>query len=99
MAIIMDDIEHERMVAMADNGYGTSEAEFIFDDICNTLSNPPSDCRRYLVEETFTTQDAGGNEVEKGDSGGGARAAGGERGAQEISRYDLSNAEEVGAGV
>lgn len=28
------------------------QAEFIFDDICNTLINAPKDCQKYVTSET-----------------------------------------------
>lgn len=30
---------------------GSLNAEFVFDDICNTLLNPPGDCSKYIIEK------------------------------------------------
>lgn len=30
-----------------------SKAEFVFDDICNTLSNPPKECSKYVESSTI----------------------------------------------
>jgi len=40
------------------NGYtmrGTLSAEYLFDDICNTLSNPPQECEKYVDETVVVT--------------------------------------------
>ena len=34
------------------------QAEFVFDDICNTLSDPPSSCKKYIdtvIHESFVS--------------------------------------------
>lgn len=40
---------------------GNLQAEFVFDGVCNTLNNPPSDCKKYTepissVDENFTVE-------------------------------------------
>lgn len=32
---------------------GNLHAEFVFDDICNTLSNPPKECSKYVESSTI----------------------------------------------
>lgn len=37
---------------------GNLHAEFVFDDICNTLSDPPSSCKKYIdtvIHESFVS--------------------------------------------
>ncbi len=31
------------------------KAEYLFDDICNTLSNPPQECDKYVNETVVVT--------------------------------------------